>query len=161
LCEAYGLVGLFPLDHDLDSADSDLPVDRTVFRLNVAMMRRADIGIFNLSPFRGPGADAGTVFELGLMHGMGKPVFGYTNAAGTLLDRTPHAVRDKAGAWRDRDGLLIEDFGNADNLMLDACLHDSGAAIVRATKDCALADLKGFEACLRLAAARLGIGGII
>ncbi len=155
LCEAYGLVGLYPLDHDLETAGSDLPVDRTIFRLNVAMMRRADAGIFNLSPFRGPGADAGTVFELGLMHGMAKPVFGYTNAAATLLERTPNAARDAAGAWRDRDGLLSEDFGNADNLMLDACLHDAGAPIVRATRDCALADLERFEVCLRLAAAHL------
>lgn len=137
-----------------------MPADHAIFRLNVAMMRCADAGIFNLTPFRGPGADAGTVFELGLMHGLGKPVFGYTNAAATLLERTPHATRDAAGAWRDRDGLLIEDFGNADNLMLDACLHDAGAPIVRAARDCALADLEGFEACLRLAAARLGIGRV-
>jgi hypothetical protein len=41
--------------------------------------------------------------------------------------------------------------------MLDACLADAGAPVVRATTTCALADLAGFEACLRLAAGRLGI----
>jgi nucleoside 2-deoxyribosyltransferase len=156
LCEAHGLVGLFPLDNDIAAAGTGIPPDRAIFRLNLAMMRRADAGIFNLSPFRGPGADAGTVFELGLMHGLGKPVFGYTNAGGTLLERTPGAVRDAAtGVWRDPDGLLIEDFGNADNLMLDACLADAGAPLVRAERSCGLANLAGFEACLRLAAARL------
>ncbi len=153
LCEVHGLVGLYPLDHDLRAADETL--DRTIFRLNVAMMRRADAGIFNLSPFRGPGADPGTVFELGLMHGLGKPVFGYTNHAATLLARTPGAARDAAGVWRDSDGLMVEDFGNAENLMLDACLADAGAPMVRAETTCALGDLAGFEACLRLAAARL------
>ncbi len=157
LCEAYGLIGLFPLDNDLAACSADTAPDRAIFRLNVAMMRRADAGIFNLSPFRGPGADAGTVFELGLMHGLGKPVFGYTNAADTLLARTPGATRDPAtGIWRDRDGMVVEDFGNADNLMLDACLADAGAPMVRAAVTCALGDLTGFEACLRVAAARLG-----
>jgi nucleoside 2-deoxyribosyltransferase len=157
LCEAHGLLGLFPLDNDLTAAGSDVPLDRAIFRLNLAMMRRAAAGIFNLSPFRGPGADAGTVFELGLMHGLSKPVFGYTNACDTLLARVPGASRDAAGVWRDGDGLMVEDFGNADNLMLDACLADAGAPVVRATTTCALADLAGFEACLRLAAGRLGI----
>ena len=155
LCEAHGLVGLFPLDSDPAGADPSVRPDRAIFRMNLAMMRRADAGIFNLSPFRGPGADAGTVFELGLMHGLGKTVFGYTNAAETLLARTPRTRRDAQGVWHDRDGMLVEDFGNADNLMLDACLADTGAPIVRAAKTCALADLAGFEACLRLAAARL------
>jgi nucleoside 2-deoxyribosyltransferase len=158
LCEAHGLVGLYPLDNDIAGVvDAGIPPDRAIFRLNLAMMRRADAGIFNLSPFRGPGADAGTVFELGLMQGLGKPVFGYTNAADTLLARTPGATRDAAtGVWRDSDGLLVEDFGNADNLMLDACLADAGAPMVRAERTCGLADLRGFETCLRLAAARLG-----
>jgi nucleoside 2-deoxyribosyltransferase len=155
LCEAYGLVGLFPLDNDIAAAGAELPVDRAIFRLNVAMMRRADAGIFNLSPFRGIGADAGTVFELGLMQGLGKAVFGYTNAAGTLLARTPGVRRDAQGVWRDGDGMMVEDFGNADNLMLDSCLADAGAPMVRAARTCGLADLAGFEACLRLAAARL------
>jgi nucleoside 2-deoxyribosyltransferase len=155
LCEAYGLVGLFPLDNDIAACGADAPIDRAIFRLNVAMMRRADAGIFNLSPFRGPGADAGTVFELGLMHGLGKPVFGYSNTAETLLARTLGAARDANGVWRDGDGMMVEDFGNADNLMLDACLADAGAPMVRAAKTCALADLDGFEACLRLAVQRL------
>ena len=162
LCERYGLIGLFPLDNgsDDDRDGNGGPLDRAIFRRNVAMMRCADAGIFNLSPFRGPGADAGTVFELGLMHGLGKPVFGYTNAAGTLLDRTADATRDgETGAWRDADGLLVEDFGNAENLMLDCCLAESGTPIVRADADRPLADLVGLETCLRLAAARLLVGG--
>jgi nucleoside 2-deoxyribosyltransferase len=159
LCDAYGLVGLYPLDNDLAAAGAGIPPDRAIFRLNLAMMRGADAGIFNLSPFRGPGADAGTVFELGLIHGLGKPVFGYTNAAGTLLDRVADAVRDPTtGIWRDAEGMVIEDFGNADNLMLDACLAEAGAPMIRATADRPLDDLAGFEACVRLAAARLGAG---
>ena len=33
-----------------------------------------DSGICNLTPFRGAGADAGTVFELGMLVGLGKKV---------------------------------------------------------------------------------------
>ena len=41
----------------------------------------------NLTPFRGPGADPGTVYELGYMAGRGKPCFGYTNDASLYVDR--------------------------------------------------------------------------
>ncbi len=44
-----------------------------------AMMIAADAIIANLTPFRGPGADAGTVYELGYMAGRGKLCLGYSN----------------------------------------------------------------------------------
>jgi nucleoside 2-deoxyribosyltransferase len=84
------------------------------------MVQRADWAIVNLTPVRGPSADAGTVFELGPLTGFGTPCFGYNNDAEDLLRRTlacKDAVLDPATRiWRDGDGLSIEDFGNADNL---------------------------------------------
>ena len=43
------------------------------------MMDAADAIIANLTPFRGPGADPGTVYELGYMAGRGKLCLGYCN----------------------------------------------------------------------------------
>ena len=61
LCRRFGFEGLFPLDQD-ESVGADAA---KIFQANCALMRRADIGLFNLTPFRGPSADCGTVFELG------------------------------------------------------------------------------------------------
>src|SRR5437899_12125756 len=68
LCQEFGFEGLFPLDNDEDvGADA-----AKIFRANCSLMRQADIGLFNLTPFRGPSADAGTVFELGFLFARGK-----------------------------------------------------------------------------------------
>ncbi len=66
LCRQYGLTGLYPLDN-VDDAAGD--VSLRIFRGNEAMMAEADAIIANLTPFRGPGADPGTVYELGYMAG--------------------------------------------------------------------------------------------
>ena len=152
LCAAHGLTGLYPLDGgtpDMTSA--------AIYAACLAMMREADGGIFNLTPFRGPSADAGTVFELGFMAAMGKPVFAYSNDARDLLERLhaiPRLTRHGEG-WRDAEGMAAEDFGLADNLMLDETLALQGRRIHR--RDVAPAerftDLAGFEACVAEASA--------
>ena len=85
-------------------------------------MQASDLGVFDLTPFRGPSADVGTAFELGFMTALGKPVFAYTNIAHDYIDRiAPRQLLDAAalGHWGDEDGWSIENFSNADNLMLD------------------------------------------
>ncbi len=154
LCAASGLIGLYPLDCPGDLADS-----AGIFAACAAMMREADAGIFNLTPFRGPSADVGTVFELGMMVALGKPVFAYTNVADDLLTRLKVypglTLDDDAAAWRDPLGMSAEDFGNADNLMLDEALAVQGRQIHRGAVPAAerFTDLAGFEACLREAKA--------
>ncbi len=56
-----------------------------------AMMDAADAIIANLTPFRGPGADAGTVYELGYMAGRGKLCLG-------LLQRSRRLCRPRRRA---------------------------------------------------------------
>jgi nucleoside 2-deoxyribosyltransferase len=153
LCAAYGCEGLFPLDGEV-AADPHGRIDEGIYRACVDQIRRADMGVCNLTPFRGASADAGTVFELGLMVGLGKPVFGYTNVTEDLIARSapPEALTfDRATqAWRDSAGLLIENFGNADNLMIDcALLAHGGHRIVRHDAADPLRDLTAFETCLR------------
>lgn len=157
LCHQYGFEGLFPFDNEISPHNSATRVDRLIYRANVAMMRAADFGIFNLTPFRGPSADVGTVFELGMFIGLDKPAFGYTNDPASLLDRVKRfakASRNPAGeSWRDALGMSIEDFGNADNLMIDAALAEQGHPVIRHASDAKerFRDLTGFELCLRRA----------
>ncbi len=155
LCAALGFEGLVPFDNEAPPAGDRR--DLSIYRANVAMIREADCGVFNLTPFRGPHSDAGTVFELGLLTGFGKPAFGYSNEAEALLDRMKRdgqAVFDEASQrWVDELGMAIEDFGNADNLMIDACLSEQGRPLVRRRVPAAnlFTDLDGFVRCLELA----------
>jgi len=158
LCERHGFTGLYPLDEIAAPAASDLEI----YRACVALLRRADFGIAHLTPFRGASADVGTVYELGVLIALGKTVFGYTNDAADLLTRVRQiapVTRDEAtGVWRDGHGLMIEDFGNADNLMIDAALAAQGFPIIRIDAPPAerYRDLTGFEACLKRAVAHFG-----
>jgi len=159
LCARYGFEGLFPFDNEINPSAATERPDNLIYRANERMIRRADLGICNLTPFRGPSADAGTVFELGMMVGLAKRVFGYTNDVDNFLVRTKRhtAVNFDAATnvCRDANAMSVEDFGNADNLMIDnALIEHGGYQIVRyaAAPDRIFQDLTGFEACLRLAA---------
>src|SRR3981189_899 len=85
LCARHGLTGLYPLDNAIDPAARDTSLQ--ILRGNEAMMIEADAIIANLTPFRGPGADAGTVYELGYMAGTGKLCPGPFTAAAFYSDR--------------------------------------------------------------------------
>jgi nucleoside 2-deoxyribosyltransferase len=161
LCADFGFEGLFPFDNEVSPDDSGRRIDLLIYQANTAMMHKADFGILNLTPFRGPSADVGTVFELGILVGLGKPAFGYTNDDRDLLTRVKGAQAAEFDAvtqvWRDAAGMTIENFGNSDNLMIDAALTEQGTPMVRhrATPEQAFRDVTGFRACLELAAGRL------
>jgi nucleoside 2-deoxyribosyltransferase len=157
LCSRHGLIGLYPLDNALDRAANDASL--RIFRGNETMMIEADAIIANLTPFRGPGADAGTVYELGYMAGRGKLCLGYSNDPSPYADRvrkfTEVNLRD--GRLADASGLSVEDFGLTDNLMMIHALDLHGCALVtpgRAPADI-WHDLTAFESCVRMAAERI------
>ena len=153
MCARFHYQGLYPLD---GSSPADRPIDAaTIYDGCMRMIHAADGGIFNLTPFRGPSADVGTVFELGVMAALGKPVFAYTHAAEDLIDRlraAPGLSRDEPGnVWRDPGGMSAEDFGLADNLMLDQTLASQGRKLHRVAVPEAqrFTRLDGFLACLQ------------
>ncbi|MBR0795464.1 nucleoside 2-deoxyribosyltransferase [Bradyrhizobium jicamae] len=157
ICAAHGLTGRYPLDNALDPADAG--VSRTIFRGNEAMMESADAIIANLTPFRGPSADAGTVYELGFMAGRGKLCLAYCNDPASYADRVArlHPVAAAPGGRLvDAEGLTVEEFGLPDNLMLIHALELHGAPLVtpRAAPEDVWHDLACFESCVRLAAER-------
>jgi len=157
LCTRHGLLGLYPLDNTTDIAAQDASLQ--IFRGNEAMMNEASAIIANLTPFRGPGADAGTVFELGYMAGRGKLCLGYSNDPSSYADRVREFsdVTSRGGRLIDTEGLTVEDFGLTDNLMMIHALDLHGNALVtpRQKPTDIWHDLTAFEICVRLAAARL------
>jgi nucleoside 2-deoxyribosyltransferase len=159
LCARYRLVGLYPLDNAVDPAAPDASL--AIFKGNEAIMDAADAVIANLTPFRGPGADSGTVYELGFMAGRGKPCFGYSNDPLLYADRVREftGVTRREGRLTDSGGLTVEDFSLADNLMMIHALERYGGALVtpKARPADIWQDLAAFEACVRLAAEHLGV----
>ena len=94
ICARHGLTGLYPLDNAVDLAAGDASL--AIFKGNEAMMDAADAIIANLTPFRGPSADAGTVYELGYMAGRGKLLFAYSNDPASLCrTRRANPSRDE------------------------------------------------------------------
>ena len=156
-CARHGLTGLYPLDNAVDIDDRDASMQ--IFRGNEAMMNEADAIIANLTPFRGPGADAGTVYELGYMAGRGRLCLGYTNDPSIYADRVRQftEVTSRGGRLIDAQGLTVEDFGLADNLMMIHALDLHGCALVTPRQKPAdiWHDLTSFETCVRMAAERL------
>lgn len=157
LCTRHGLTGLYPLDNAVDLAAGDASLQ--IFRGNEAMMNAADAIIANLTPFRGPGADAGTVYELGYMIGRDKLCLGYSNNPASYADRVREftEVKSRDGRLIDALGLTVEDFALTDNLMMIHALDLHGCALVmpRRTPADIWHDLTAFETCVRMAAERL------
>ena len=157
ICARHGVSGLYPLDNAVDLAAADASL--TIFKGNEAMMDAADAIIANLTPFRGPSADAGTVYELGYMAGRGKLCLAYSNDPARLC-RARCAIYDVTksadGHLIDGDGLTVEDFGLPDNLMMIHTLDLHGCRLVTPRQRPAdiWHDLTSFEACVALAADR-------
>jgi len=158
LCTRHGLIGLYPLDNAIDRAAKDASL--AIFRGNENMMIEADAIIANLTPFRGPGADAGTVYELGYMAGRGKLCLGYSNDPSPYADRVREFtdVNSHDARLVDALGLTVEDFGLSDNLMMIHALDLHGCALVvpRQAPADIWRDLAAFESCVRMAAERSG-----
>ena len=118
MCAEKGMIGLYPLDNEADSAAD-------IFSGNCGLIDQADVVVANLNPFRGAEPDSGTCFEVGYAFAKGKTVYGYVSDA--------RCLRDRIGE-RDENGFSVEDFGLPVNLML-AC----GAHIVEGDFAAALA----------------------
>lgn len=164
ICARHGLTGVFPMDDLPEPEPADWatrPLPHRIALRNEAHILAADALIANLTPFRGPSADVGTVFELGFMRALGRPVFGWSNAGADFTARTrgflAEALVPDGDGWRDADGMALESFGCLDNLMIDGAVFASGGTLETEDlpADRRWTDLAAFERCvMRLAALR-------
>lgn len=157
LCDRYGIQPAPPMDAAHHIATTSRLSTR-IYQRNIELMNGADLIVANLSPYQGPSADVGTVFELGYGVARGIPVFGYSNDPRDFFARAGAFVGPTApgadGRIYGRDGLALEDFGLADNLMIDEALEPFGGVFRPAGgKALPLDELSQFERCLAHAAA--------
>ena len=98
------------MDEEVDfNSGTKEEVAKCIQGICTRMIHECDAVVANLSPFRGPSADVGTVWECAYAKALGMPVFGYG-------DRIEY--KDKVFGTCPHDGMLVEDFHGYDNLML-------------------------------------------
>jgi nucleoside 2-deoxyribosyltransferase len=155
-----GMTGLFPLDSELDPTKfpdrKDLGL--AIARANEALMRKADICLANVQPWRGVEADDGTSYEIGFMAALDKIIVLYTNDQRPFFERITNDVyggdvyQDGPFQRGGSDHMMVEEFDRfADNLML---INAAAASAEQATGekfDPATIVQFGFEAAADLA----------
>jgi nucleoside 2-deoxyribosyltransferase len=168
LCKRYGLIGISPIDNIIDySRISKRAAALRIALANEGLIRDCDLVIANVTPFRGPSADVGTVYEMGYARGLGRPVFAYTNEGGNLLARMTEDTNfkltlDGSGRYEDEHQMYIEDFDCFDNLMMLGSVYDGGhfRIVTRSVpRERYYTDLEGFEECVRWAAEAFALPG--
>ena len=156
LCRKYGFEGIFPIDVDIQTeGKSTQEIGLCISDINEGLIRSCQIVIANITPFRGPSADVGTVYEMGYAHALRKIVIAYTNVATPFTERTVKSLNDKVkrdpkGILRDNQGMFIEENCLIDNLMIDGCINANSKILVveEAPTDQLFVFLNGFEKCL-------------
>lgn len=126
-CAALGLEALIPVDNE-EVGGTPREQALGIYRGNLAKMQQADGIIANITPFRGPHMDPGTAFEIGFFVAQDKPVVCYSTDPYVLAERVRKWSRQSGAeaASFDKNGALIEDFGFAENLMIEgAVVHRS------------------------------------
>lgn len=133
------LVGLYPMDNEIENFAHDVATGMKIYHANIDLMNKADYITANMVRFRGPSMDVGTAFEMGYMRGANKPVFAYydskpfygtTEQAGLYAERIAQLYPinpDKPGV--DIHGQSIENFKMEDNLMMIGALESGEGRI--------------------------------
>ncbi len=156
LCKKYGFEGVFPIDVKVETkSKTPKEVAFCISNINEGLIRSCDTVIANLTPFRGPSADVGTVYEMGYAHALGKRVLAYTNDSEPFMQRSVKALNNEVsrefdGKLRDSFGMFIEEHDFIDNLMIEGCINASSKILVieDAPSNQRFTYLAGFEKCL-------------
>ncbi len=149
LCGAHGFCGLAPLDNAIEAdPEEQKAFARSIFLANEKLMQQADFCIANITPFRGVSADTGTVYEIGYLRGIGKPVYAYSCTDLPYAERVLASDFAGSSSEADRDGMMIENFDLADNLMIPFGVEASGGEIVTASGE--RAERAGLERNLQI-----------
>lgn len=154
ICTQHGFIGVYPIDAELElPGRSKREAGLRIGKANQDLIRSCDIVVANITPFRGPSADVGTVWEMGFAAGLGRRVFAYSNDPRQFTERSRQLfpLDQQTEELRDADGMLVEDFDLADNLMIESSLAETGGflEIANARSNDPFADLATFERCIQ------------
>lgn len=118
LCRVYGFEGLYPLDNAIEFYATPQLHAEAIRKANIELIKKADIVMANLNPFRGFEPDSGTVYEVGFAEALGKRVVAYAYDRRAMIERLREVQKLPQDALQCQDGKIIEDFSHSHNLML-------------------------------------------
>jgi nucleoside 2-deoxyribosyltransferase len=134
----FRLEGLYPLDNEIPDFKPDPETGIRIYHANMDQIEKAHAVLANMVRFRSPSMDVGTAFEMGVARGMDKPVFGYYESEpfygefeepGLYVERLAAFYGLSEVPTEDPDGIGVENFGMADNLMMMGAIDDAGHGI--------------------------------
>lgn len=145
LCDKYGFIGYYPPDVAPEDEykeytpkdDSQHEMEVSLFTHDCNHIRRSDIIIANLNPYRGEEPDSGTAVECGIAYGLGKRCFAFLEDTRPLKERYKGVKKTREdGTVTDKDNAVIEDFDFPLNLMF------SEFTIIEGTMEDALKEVR-------------------
>jgi len=147
LCKKYGVEGVTPFDNEIALYDFE-PREAAfaIFKQNIELINKSDAVLANITPFRGVHMDPGTSFEIGYAFAQGKKISAYTQDGRDIVGRTNGVLREPknptgfyhdqtanphptAERFFDPQGLLVENFGMTENLMIKCALMQNGVLV--------------------------------
>lgn len=120
ILSSHGILGHFPLDNTISLELTAAEAADAIFQANARMLGKSDLVLANITPFRGPSLDPGTAWEIGYAYALGIPIICY-GTSGTYLERCQKLGIEGDSVGLDDKGILIEDFGEVENLMISRC----------------------------------------
>lgn len=120
ICAERGLDGVAPTDGQHFPIEPTTDGARRLRRHDLATLQSCDAVLANITPFNGLEPDSGTAYEMGFAAACGMPVAAYCLDGQDTHLRALRAGRLIDTDGRDDEGLLVENFGLAANLMLCA-----------------------------------------
>ena len=126
ICANHGFEGVFPLDGEVGMEGlAGWEIAEAIFDANIQKIDECSAVIANMTPFRGPGMDGGTAFEIGYAYSEGKLIVGWSSDDRDYIDRVRVYFGGKlqqSDRWRDPQGLEVTDFELPDNLMMSSAV---------------------------------------
>lgn len=122
ICSELGFEGVYPLDNEINiKGKTKDQIAQEIAQANINLINSCDAIIADITPFRGPSADVGTVFEIGYGVGIGLPVIAFNKAKiDNYYKRVTFLPSNKKLKSKgvDSNGHEIENFDQVDNLMI-------------------------------------------
>jgi len=140
LCTKHGFEGLSPFDNEnFDGELFSKEHSKNIFLSNVQLIKKCDIVIANLIPFRGACVDDGTSWEIAYAYSLNKIIYGYTSNCSLKLEEITKMYFN----LKDQPEFPnVEKFGNnCVNLMLQESIESRNGKILASFEDC-LIELK-------------------
>ena len=113
-------------------SESSPATAREIFEVNIRILHSVNAVFANLTPFRGPGVDDGTAFEIGYAFALGLKIYGYSATAKSSYE----IITEMYPAAITKEFPVVENFGHTCNLMIAEAIIKTNGVILSSYEEC-------------------------